>query len=135
MTKEESKIHRYVLIDDDPTYQSIMKRFSKEHNMHLEVYENLVDLGSVGLLGRYDAAIVDYDLGQINGVEVAEYLSVLFGDIPTILVSDRQRNPSERQWPNSIKRFVKKSQGYAHVLNQARKSLLQAKENLLIGEK
>jgi len=117
MQNNDSK--KYILIDDDPIYQMIMLRFAKERAMDLEVYSSLQDLGLVGLLGRYDAAIVDYDLGNLNGVEIAEYLSALFVDIPMILVSEQHRTPGANAWPNSIKEFVCKSSGYDHVLTRA----------------
>lgn len=112
---------RFVLIDDDPTYRAIMLRFAQAEGMEFDVYENLMDLGSVGKLGNYDAAIVDYDLGSLNGIEIAEYLSALFGDIPMLLVSERKREPGNKAWPTSVKRFVNKSEGYETVLRQARK--------------
>ena len=90
--------------------------------MEIDVYESLMDLGSVGLLGRYDAAIVDYDLGTLNGIEIAEYLSALFGDITMVLVSEHERFPDKNNaWPPSIKKFVKKSDGYAYALAEAKK--------------
>ncbi len=123
MTKPDDKQikQRFVLIDDDPTYRSIMLRFARAEGMEFDVFENLMDLGSVGMLGHYDAAIVDYDLGSLNGIEIAEYLSALFGDIPMVLVSEKQRDPGDKAWPSSVKRFVKKSDGYEKVLRQAKK--------------
>lgn len=112
---------RFVLFDDDPTYRAIILRAAGMEKMEIDVYESLMELGSVGLLGRYDAAIVDYDLGNINGVEIAEYLSALFGNIPMVLISQQERSPDDAGWPNSIKMFVKKSEGYSYALAQAKK--------------
>jgi CheY-like chemotaxis protein len=118
---ENSGKTRMVLIDDDPVYRTIVTRCAQMAGIDLDVYESLLDLGAIGLLGRYDAAIVDYDLGNMNGIEIAEYLSSLFGDIPMVLVSEKARSPDERGWPNSIKKFMKKSEGYAAALNEAKK--------------
>jgi len=120
---ESSGKKRIVLIDDDPIYRSIMLRFAKENGVEFDAFENLMDLGSVGMLGQYDAAIVDFDLGCLNGVEIAEYLSALFGDIPMVLISEKQREPGQNGWPPSIKRFVKKSEGYEKTIMQAKKCL------------
>lgn len=127
MTSSSEQRYRFILIDDDPTYRAIVLRAASLEGMVVDVYESLMDLGSVGFLGCYDAAIVDYDLGSINGVEIAEYLSVLFGDIPMVLVSEKVREPGKRGWPRSIKAFVKKSEGYAHALDEARKCALARK--------
>ena len=112
---------RFVLIDDDPTYRAVMLRAAELEDMEFDVYGSIMDLGSVGMLGRYDAAIVDYDLDGPNGVEIAEYLTAYFGDIPMILVSEKNRLPGEKGWPPSIKSFVNKSQGYAFALKQAQR--------------
>ena len=120
MTETHSSTKKkYILIDDDPIYQSIMTRVAQQKGIDLDVYESLLALGSIGLLAKYDAVIVDYDLGQINGIEIAEYLSALFGDIPMILVSEKQRDPRSHPWPNCIKQFINKSLGYEYVINQA----------------
>jgi len=112
---------RIVLIDDDPTYRSILLRFAAMEGIDMDVYESLMDLGSDALLGRYDAAIVDYDLGALNGVEIAEYLSELFGNIPMVLISEKNRSPGSKGWPNNIKKFINKSQGYVYALSEAKK--------------
>lgn len=113
---------RYVLIDDDASYRTILVRCAGMEGMDIDVYESLMDLGSVAMLGRYDAAIIDYDLGALNGVEIAENISALFGDIPVILVSEKDRAPDgNKNWPKSIKKFIKKSHGYTYALSEARK--------------
>ena len=112
---------RYLLIDDDATYRAIMVRCAQMAGMELEAYESLADLGSVGLLGRFDTAIVDYNLDQMTGVEIADYLDHLFTDVPMVLVSSAEQLPDGRPWPQSIKMFVKKSRGYTFVLEQAKR--------------
>jgi DNA-binding NtrC family response regulator len=112
-----------ILIDDDPTYRAIMRRVAQTQGIELETYESLMDLGSAGLLGRYDAALVDYDLGTLNGIDIAEYLNTHFHEIPVVLVSEKHREPTGKDWPGCIKRFVHKTSGYEYVLSQAQKCL------------
>jgi len=110
---------RYVLIDDDPTYRAIMVRVARNAGMNCDAYESLMDLGYIGLIGRYDAAIIDYNLGGLNGLEIAEYLAAMFSDIPMVMISEKDRQPDQKAWPSSIKKFVKKSDGYLFTLEQA----------------
>ncbi len=119
----QAQSRRIILIDDDPTYRAIMRRVAQNEGIELETYESLMDLGSIGLLGRYDAAVVDYDLGPLNGIDIAEYLSSFFHEIPVVLVSEKHREPTGKGWPGCIKRFVHKTSGYEYVLSQARKCL------------
>lgn len=120
MHKEEP-LHRFVIIDDDPVYRRVMCQYATREGMTIDSYESLVDMGFVSLLGRYDAAIVDYDLGSSTGLEIGEYLTALFGDIPMIMVSEHQRTPGEKGWPQSIKAFIQKSRGCSYVLDEARR--------------
>jgi len=120
-SKPDNAKRRFVLIDDDPIYRSIMLRVAHSEGIEFDVFENLDDLGSVGMLGQYEVAIVDYDLGGMSGLDIAKYLTALFRDTPMVLVSESERLPGKMGWPPSIKRFVKKSDGYLHVLNQAKK--------------
>ena len=110
---------RFVLIDDDPTFRAILLRAAHMHGVQVDVYESLEELGAVGLLSRYDVAIVDYDLGALNGLEIAEYLDILCTDTPMILVSAKDRRSNSRKWPQSIKQFIPKSMGYSYILEQA----------------
>ncbi len=121
-TNKHTKKNRYILIDDDPFYRAIILRVAKNDGIEVDVFESLMDLGSIGLLGQYDSAIVDYDLGSWNGLEIAEYLAALFGDIPMILVSEKKREPEKASaWPKSIKKFIKKGEGYSYVLAEAKR--------------
>lgn len=112
-----------VLIDDDSTYCSIMRRYAKKDGIELDTYPSIMEIsaGSNELLGRYEAAIIDFDLGEVNGVEIISYLSSIFGDIPMILVSGSERSDSNCKWPELIKSFKLKSTGYQEILHEARR--------------
>jgi DNA-binding response OmpR family regulator len=116
--------NRIVLIDDDPVYNSVLLKYAEMAGVQMDVYESLEQMGTIGALGRYDAAIVDYDLGSLTGIEVGEYLSVFFDHIPMVLVSSSDRKQDlEDAWPSSILKFCIKSDGHAFVLNEAIKCL------------
>ncbi len=110
---------RYALIDDDPVYRAVMKRAGTLEGMEVDVFESLADLGTIGMLGQYDAAIVDYDLGALSGVEIAAYLTAFKAKTPMVLVSSLIRDPGLAGWPPSVRRFVTKDLGYEYVLKQA----------------
>jgi len=121
MKAQDPSRKRFLLIDDDPIYRTILTRCAGMEGMDIDVFASLMDLGSVGLLGKYDAAIIDYDLESVNGLEIAEYFAALFGDIPMILVSEKDCSMTDKAWPRSIKKFIKKSAGYHYTLSEARK--------------
>lgn len=110
---------KLVLIDDDPLFGNIMARYAKSRGVEIDYFSSLLEMGSVGRLGEYDGAIVDYDLGDLTGIDIAEYLSVFFGDIPMVLVSSQQRDQSvPKTWPDSVRKFVHKNAGYDAIFTQ-----------------
>ena len=116
--KEEKS--RFVLIDDDEVFCDIMANYAKLRDIPLDFYLSLSEMGSIGRLSQYQVAIVDFDLGQMNGVEIAEYLPVFFGKMPLILISatEKERLSSEN-WPESIKAYVHKGKGPTAILDAA----------------
>lgn len=111
---------KLVLIDDDPLFGNIMVRVAKKRELDIDYFSSLIETDSFGSLGQYDAAIVDYDLGNMTGIDIAEYLQLFFGDIPMILVSGEQRDKSvPKSWPGTVRCFIHKNEGYDAILSEA----------------
>ncbi|MDQ3232308.1 MAG: hypothetical protein M3Q07_10845, partial [Pseudobdellovibrionaceae bacterium] len=89
----------------------------------------LDDLGFVGLLAKYDVAIVDYDLGEISGKDVADYMTTLFGNKPMVMISEVDRSKEMMSCPACVKTFMKKSAGYEKILNAALKLRLNIRSD------
>ena len=112
---------KIVLIDDDPVYGAVIRRWAELEKVNLDVYSSLDDLGFVGLLSQYDVVIVDYDLGELNGKDVADYMSTLFKNKPMVMISLVDRSMEMMHCPSCVKAFMKKSAGYEKILNTALK--------------
>lgn len=111
---------RLVLIDDDAAFCKIIASFAESRGLILDWYRSLQEMGSVGRLSDYGTAIVDYDLGPMNGVEIAEYLPAFFGKMPMVLISGKDRREGEtNKWPASIRKFVHKDAGPDAILDEA----------------
>ena len=120
----ESAHKKLILIDDDPIYRTIMLRAAEQEGIDLEVYASLVELYATNpnrgaFYNKFDGAIVDFDFGTTTGVEIADCLVNLFGDISLLLVSQQERVNENHQWPRSISKFLKKTEGYRKVLLEA----------------
>lgn len=117
----KSKNPKLVLIDDDPIFLNLMEFAAEKAGFDVEAYSSLGELGHLGSIKKFDLAIVDYQLEQMTGVEIAEYFSAFFADIPLILVSATPEDSFDMtHWPKSITRFVSKHEGFKEVLNAAR---------------
>jgi two-component system response regulator HydG len=128
-------MRRLVLIDDDVGFCKIMSRFAQSRGIKLDCFASLLEMGSLGRLSNYAAAIVDFDLGPMNGVEIAEYLPAFFGDMPMVLISGKLRQKSGKDWPRSIRRFVHKDAGPDAVLDAALSLLEEKPPPLAYGAK
>ncbi|MEZ4743768.1 MAG: response regulator [Bdellovibrionota bacterium] len=113
---------KMVLIDDDPIYRAIMLRAAKNEGIVLHAYDSLLSISITSNMEDYDAVIIDYDLGELTGVDIASYLSSVFGDIPMVLVSSslREQKDGGKKWPKHIKKFALKTEGYSPVLAMAK---------------
>jgi len=109
-----------LLIDDDPSFCHSMARVAKDETIYLEYYNSLLELSDREPSGQYDAAIVDYYLDQLSGLDVVRYLSTLPNDFPVLLISLRPVSDTTYQkWPNNIYGYCHKSKGPSYVIHKA----------------
>lgn len=117
-----------VLVDDDAAFCALVCSFGKSMGLRVDWYTSLIEMGSLGCFTDYDAAILDYDLDTMTGVEIAEYFPPLMLDVPIVLVSGDHREEIGSGWPRSIKRFVRKQSGIQNILtttvNVGRKNII-----------
>lgn len=109
---------KLLLVDDDPTYGKIMHKAATLHKLHLTYCKDMEDFAQLSDFS-FDVAIVDYNLGCVNGIELTRYIeSYAMKPVPVILVSQTQQRANEN-WPNSIREFIYKENGPTAVINAA----------------
>jgi CheY-like chemotaxis protein len=115
----DSGLARILVVDDDPSFGKIMSRIGQQSQVSMTVCKSLEEIGDLEHQ-KFDAAIVDYDLGSTNGIQVAEHLENLLGDIPVILVSQSQLVETPISlWPSNVKGFLHKALGHIAILEAA----------------
>ena len=104
---------RFLVVDDDPSFGKIFQKIAKQSNISVI---RCVSLSAPEILSgqRFDAAIVDYDLGmKENGCELAKKLEQVLGNIPIFLISQTDRRPETGlRWPHCIHGFLNKNVGH-----------------------
>lgn len=110
-----------VLIDDDPIFCSLMAEHARRMSVNLHFFHDLLEVQESGNLQKYQVAILDYQLEQMNGLEVAQWIPMFFNDMPIVLISyeDRTQENTNTTWPGSVRAFVHKREGVKAILSQA----------------
>ena len=115
---KEAHRKRILLIDDDVVFSKIVDKVARLGGINLTVVNSLKGW-DWSTYKTYDAIVVDYDLGNITGIQLVRSLENENSAclVPTILVSS-YRNPG-RNWPASIRHFLHKSEGPQRILRVA----------------
>jgi len=120
MIRQQFKKKGILLIEDDLAYGALMTAAAKAENVPLTVFASLADMGSFARMGEFDVAIFDYALDNVNGVEMSEYVTAFFSEVPVILISAyRLDQVKEKRWPASVRRFISKDMGVRSILSAA----------------
>lgn len=107
-----------LLVDDDPMYRKIFSLVAHERSIPTDEFESLGAMGTFARLGDYGVAVLDYDLGSMNGLEIADYVDIFFGNMPVVLISGTDRPELRtRPLPACIRRIVTKDAGVGAVLD------------------
>ena len=107
---------KVLLVDDDPTFGKIMTRVAAKSQVEVKYCQSYQEFCQMKEW-NYDVAVVDYDLGPVNGFELTAYMEKLTeNEIPVILVS-QQTQTTANHWPAAIREFIHKSLGPYAVLD------------------
>jgi CheY-like chemotaxis protein len=87
-----------LLVDDDVIFGKIMKKKALECGINLDSVESMASLESIHSLAKYDLLLLDYDLEDTTGFEIAEFLQKARCMKPVLLVSN-----TNRPWQDKLK--------------------------------
>jgi DNA-binding NtrC family response regulator len=112
-------VPRIVLFDDDPLFGKAMERAARLSQVSLASIADAKDVEKIANM-QFDVAIVDFDLGDITGVEVAEFLCDVATRLPMLMISHTDRcSTVDLPWPRAVKGFVNKHYGPDTILEEA----------------
>lgn len=98
---------RLLIVDDDPVFGRVMKAVAEAGGWTVTFYSSVSKAYEHAGDGPWDAAIIDYDLGRVTGVQFGNYLDRMGGRIPILLVS-ALRVPADFKWPTPVSGFLSK---------------------------
>lgn len=105
-----------VLVDDDPHFSELFKKVAELQGVKVACFSSLLEMSSFAHLKDYDAAVLDYQLDNLRGTEIAEYVDAFFPNLPVFLISSNEAAARSKSWPASIRSFYSKTKGIGEII-------------------
>jgi len=109
-----------LLVDDDPIFGKCMEALAKLEKLPFTYMVSPRDLYQQRPPDDIAVILLDYNLGPVTGVQLANYLESHGRKIPIVLVSASSLIPTE-DWPKMVKACIAKSEGTKAILELALK--------------
>jgi CheY-like chemotaxis protein len=86
-------VRKILVVDDSPVARMTLKKRIEAHGLTVETKESVADCGSVDG-NSYDAALLDFDLGDGTGADVAARLRRTSPDLPIAFFTASEDEPA-----------------------------------------
>ena len=83
-----------LVIDDDPIFRDLIRTVGQALKLPVTTVASLEEMPSFAALKDYDIAIIDFKLERFCGIEIAEYVDVFFKNLPVLIISSENLDPS-----------------------------------------
>jgi diguanylate cyclase (GGDEF)-like protein len=134
MTPERPRQRRVLLIDDEPTQFSCMRElFGLFHGEHFVLdWAPTFGEGLVSLLsGKYVACLLDYQLGERNGIELLQQANVAQCRTPVILITGWPSGDTDLEAINAgALDYLIKSEINQHILERSLRYAIKMAESM-----
>ena len=125
MHTEEKQKYKIIIIDSDNEYGKSYVNKAKSLGYSIDYFQNLMDVGFVGNLSKYDVALIGENIGQLSGVEIAEYFGKILDTIPIFLISSLEKY---ERLPDCVKGVSPKTVCVEEMVERALKAVTLSKK-------
>jgi len=87
VSEESLASHRILVVDDEPTIRFVLKQFLEQEGYETSLAESRGQAETLFLESRFDAAVLDYHLGDGNALELMTWLKASEIDVPVIVLT------------------------------------------------
>jgi ActR/RegA family two-component response regulator len=120
MNMEQIVEPRMLLLEDDPTFASLLRREAEARHVNLRVCRNVDEMLVAVKSAPVDVAIIDYYLDEINGMTAAGLINE---HIPVVLISATSRTIEDAKatgsCPESVRTLLAKNWGVRKIMTEA----------------
>jgi hypothetical protein len=113
---------KVLLIDSDAKFAHRLLKEAERQGAEVDWYRAFAELGRVGRLGDYDCVIAGLTSDPVTGIEIAQYATAFFSDLPVVLVNE-DNSPGDmtslRRLPAAVQARIPKEVGASTVLQTA----------------
>lgn len=104
MSQKPQNAPKFLLIDDDKGFRATVCRTAENAGIAFHAVASLSELKNLKTVDSFDAVFVDYDLDDMTGFQVAEFLNATLKGKPVVLVSSTNRPYQDKlsQLPNLV---------------------------------
>lgn len=114
-----------LIVDNDPEQVQCLKRVFLSHGYGVVAARQCQEALSAAARHRFQAAVIDEDLPQVDGLELAQRLHAMFPDLPLVLTASTAL-PAGAQWPKcGVGKVVYKPYEAAQMLRMVKAAIAQ----------
>ena len=88
------RVYSVLFVEDNPNHYKILQRFIEKSGLPIQVdhVETAQECFTIFLKKNYDLLMLDYNLGDVSGIDILERLKELDVMVPIVMVT-QQKNP------------------------------------------
>ncbi len=101
------KTFRGILVDPDPAYAEKFISAAAIFGLVVDHFRSMQDIVYLGIFNNYDVAILNTEIGQVSGWEIAEYIEKFGFGLPVVLLSDHLSQIPENPEISASKHLLK----------------------------
>ena len=106
------------VIDDDEAFLFLIQKQASRYNINVTCFESISAITYKKQIRTFDVILVDFQIEEFNGLQIAEYISSFFSGVPVILVSGSDDPPKLESWSPNIQTFLPKKLGVDGILKE-----------------
>lgn len=88
---------RILLVEDNSTLRGLLQAYLETHGHEVETAENGLEALNKLALAGYDAVVTDYNMPEVNGLEVLRHIRQRQPSLPVVMMTGERDGPAAGQ--------------------------------------